>query len=77
MSQRHPIKTLKALIEMGAKECCLTPVEDSLLIEQFEELFFDATTSYGRLLSDQILEEYGVNYHQHKAGGSRAEKIMD
>jgi hypothetical protein len=36
---RHPIKTLRALIEMGAKECTLTLKEAKQLVENYEELY--------------------------------------
>lgn len=37
--ERHPIKTLKALLDMGAKTLSLTPEEAKKLIEHYEKLF--------------------------------------
>ena len=37
--ERHPIKTLKGLLSMGASELSLTSEEAQKLIDQFEELF--------------------------------------
>lgn len=37
--KRHPIKTIKGLLEMGSKEVMLTREEAELLVKHYEQLF--------------------------------------
>ena len=62
---RHPIKTLRALVSMGAHECSLTRVEASALIAQYEDLW-NKVERYREMLgftpADEVVEKlYGMD----------------